>query len=95
MADHALEDPVRAHDRLVDLRASFARELDRALAPFTREVRQLVVERFERLAAAAVADPVLLQLVREAYAHFENPESAVDIADWLKTARQFVPREDR
>ena len=37
-----------------------------------------------------LADPVLLQLVREAYEHFESPESRVDIRDWVKTARPFV-----
>ena len=87
-----MAEPHVAHDRLVALQIAFARELDQALAGFTREVRQAVVERFERLAAAAVADPVLVQLVREAYDHFENPDSRVDVRDWVKTARQFVVR---
>jgi len=85
-------EPHVAHETLVDQRVAFARELDAALTPFTREVRRAIVDRFERLAAAAVADPVLLQLVREAYDHFQNPESPVDIREWVQTAEQFMVR---
>jgi len=85
-------EPHVAQERLVDLQVAFARELDAALVPFTLEVRRAVVDRFARLAAAAVADPLLVQLVREAYDHFQNPESEVDIREWLKTAEQFMVR---
>jgi len=37
-----------------------------------------------------LADTVLLQLVREMYAHFEDPEAQIDIKDWLKMAKRFV-----
>lgn len=93
MADHALEDPVVARARELELREGLARALDNALAGVRLQVQRIILERFEQLVAAQVVDRVLLQLVREAYAHFEDPESPVDINEWVKTARGFVRGE--
>lgn len=93
MADHALEDPVVARARELELRQAVARALDTELAGFRLELQRIILEHFEQLVAAQVADPVLLQLVREAYAHFEDPDSPVDINEWVKTARGFVRGE--
>lgn len=56
-----------------------------------RQAKAFVLERFEaRLPLRPSGDPVLLQLVKEAYEHFESPESPVDVNEWVKTARPFV-----
>lgn len=67
-------------------------EIDRDEA--IRALRRYVIERFDaRLPVPVAADvAVLQQLVREAYAHFEEPESPVDIQEWVKTARPLIAR---
>lgn len=54
-------------------------------------LRARILEKFdERLPLRPVADPVLLQLVREAYDLLENPESVIDHRDWKRSAAPFV-----
>jgi len=54
-------------------------------------LRARILEKFdERLPLRPVADPVLLQLVREAYDLLENPESVIDHRDWKRAAEPFV-----
>lgn len=80
---------------ILELRV-FSASLGDALGEISREealraLRRFVLEKFDaRLPAHPTGDPLLLQLVREAFEHFEDPDSRVDIRDWVKTARPFV-----
>jgi len=59
-----------------------------------RALRAFVLEKFDqRLPLKSAADPVLLQLVREAYDVIMNPESPIDLRDWARVAEPFVERE--
>lgn len=74
----------------------FSASLGDALGEISREealraLRKVVLEKFdERLPVRPLADPVLQQLVREAYEAFLDPESRVDLREWVKAAKPFV-----
>lgn len=95
MADQTLADPVAQAKQLVaEARQQFAKDVDVILADLSvdmHDLRTAVLEKFDQyVPMQRLADTVLLQLVREAFDHFENPESRVDIRDWVKVARPFV-----
>jgi len=94
MAD-TVDDPVaQARQLVAESRQAFARDVDAILADLSidlQELRRAVLEKFDQyVPMQRLADTVLLQLVREAYDHFENPESRVDIKDWVKVAKPLV-----
>lgn len=79
---------------LIELRL-FSDSLGNAIGEVSREealraLRRFVLEKFDQRLAVRQVDPMLLQLVREAYDHLQNPESPVDIKEWVKTAEPFV-----
>lgn len=60
-----------------------------------RTLRRYVLEKFDqRLPMRSPADAVLLQLVKEAFDHFEDPRSRVDVREWVNEARKVL-RGDR
>jgi hypothetical protein len=100
MADQALDDPVaQARQLVAESRQAFARDVDAILADLSvdlTELRRAVLEKFDQyVPMQRLADTVLLQLVKEAFDHFENPESRVDIKDWVKVAKRFVEEPGR
>jgi hypothetical protein len=74
--------------------------LDRAIGEVSPDqalhaLRQMVLQKFdERLPMRPAADPVLRQLLREAYEVIGDIKahrtSRIDLRDWLKTAEPFV-----
>jgi hypothetical protein len=86
------DDPVvQARQLIAEARQQFAQDVDAILAGLSLELRALVLARFnEYVPLRRLADPVLLQLVQEAYDHFENPDSTVDVRDWIREARKVV-----
>jgi hypothetical protein len=58
-----------------------------------RVLRQHVLEKFDtRLNMTPAADPILRQLVEEAYDLLTNPETRLDLREWTKTAKPWVRR---
>jgi hypothetical protein len=99
MTVHTDEDPLtQARQLIADARQQFAHDVDVILADFTvnlHDLRQAILEKFDQyVPMKRLADPVLLQLVREAVDHFENPASDVDIRGWVKEARKVVGPTD-
>jgi len=91
MADTIADPVTQARQLIADARQQFARDVDAILADVRIELRQVILERFdEYVPMRHLADPVLLQLVREAYDHFENPDSRISIKEWVREARTFV-----
>jgi len=76
----------------------FSRTLGDAVGEITREealraLRRFVLEKFDqRLPMRSTLDPVLHQLVREAYDLLTNPRTAIAVEDWTRTAEPFVRR---
>jgi hypothetical protein len=74
----------------------FSRTLGDAVGEITREealraLRRFILEKFDqRLPMRSTLDPVLQQLVREAYDVLSNPKSQIDVKDWIRTAEPFV-----
>jgi len=98
MTSKAAQDPVaQARQLIAEARQAFARDVDEILGDISLGLhREVILEKFDQyLPMQSLADPVLLQLVREAYDHFEDPESRVNIADWVRTAKPLVTGEGR
>ncbi|MEP7304173.1 MAG: hypothetical protein ABJA98_01520 [Acidobacteriota bacterium] len=56
-----------------------------------RILRRLVLEKFDlRLPMRSLEAARLQQLVREAHDLLSNPETQVDLRDWLKSAEPFL-----
>lgn len=85
-------------DGLITELQVFSASVGDALGEISREdavrgLRRFVLEKFdERLPLRPVADPVLLQLVREAYELLTVPDSRLDLRDWVKAAHPFLER---
>lgn len=66
-------------------------ELQQVLHELITWLQRSEVASHERWASEiANEDRVLRQLVREAFDHFENPDSTVDIREWVKVARAVI-----
>lgn len=101
-----LDDPVRQIDaRVAAARLAFAQDVDALLDELERQwphifikgetfraLRVAILDRFAERArfVEPLPDPLLRQLVREAYEHFADPESLVDMRDWLRTAARII-----
>lgn len=85
-------------DALIAELQVFGASVGDALGEISREdavrgLRRFILERFdERLPLRPVADPVVLQLLREAYELLTVPDSRLDLRDWVKAAKPFVER---
>lgn len=84
-------------DALLDELRVFSDSLVGAIGDVSRDealrgLRRFVLERFDqRLPIGARVDPVgLQQLVREAFDLLTNPESAIDLRDWVRAAAPVV-----
>ena len=101
------ESPREQIDQLyADNRRALARDVDALLDAAIEEVshdqalrtfKRLLLEKFDHyLPLRPVGDPLLLQLLNEAYELLNNPESRLDIREWLKVAKPLVtPRPQR
>jgi hypothetical protein len=94
MAD-TLADPVtQARQLIAEARQAFATDVDQILTGLSGELRHAILERFDLyLPMRRLADVVLLQLVREMYDYHENPESTVNLEDWVRVAAPIVGAE--
>lgn len=72
------------------LEGSVGKTLELELA--VRTLRGLVLETFDQ-GLPFRREAILYQLVREAFDHFQDPASKVDLREWVKAAKKILKAE--
>jgi len=98
-AESAIADARRAFAIDVDALLADLQAFEDSLAPYVngghreqvKAIRHLVFERFAKVSTLrSLADPVLVQLLREAFEFLTDPASTVDLRDWTKDVRKVL-----